>query len=98
MGIIAVIGFLFLSFLFFLAKKAWCSEPSRKISSVDDRVTEVNVAEENPYDMNLDLVRRNTAEKENAYDTSLGLVRNKEEVNSFYNTSFDNSDEKVTSM
>ncbi|XP_063747296.1 PDZK1-interacting protein 1 isoform X2 [Eleginops maclovinus] len=32
-GIIAVCGFLFLSFVVFLVKKAWCEEPSRSEES-----------------------------------------------------------------
>ncbi|XP_074523718.1 PDZK1-interacting protein 1 [Halichoeres trimaculatus] len=56
MGIIAVAGFLFLTFVFFLAKKAWCDNPSSRTSTTEERVTDVVMAEENAYETTLDLV------------------------------------------
>lgn len=77
-GIIAVVGFLFLSFVVFLMKKAWCDEPSRNKGSV--RVNSTVMTEENPY------------------ETSLDPIRSKGDMNVYENQTFENSDEKVTSM
>ncbi|KAK5869244.1 hypothetical protein PBY51_023978 [Eleginops maclovinus] len=66
-GIIAVCGFLFLSFVVFLVKKAWCEEPSRKkttVKSVRENVYEMT--EENTYETSLNMVR--SKEDKNAYD------------------------------
>ncbi|XP_020512917.1 PDZK1-interacting protein 1 [Labrus bergylta] len=96
-GIIALVGFLFLTFVVFLMKKAWCDESGRKKSSAEA------VTEENSYETSLDLVRRKTemrqeeSETENIYEITLDLVRN-DDRNAFNNHAFENTEEKVTSM
>ncbi|KAM7011932.1 PDZK1-interacting protein 1 [Tautogolabrus adspersus] len=101
-GIIALVGFLFLTFVVFLVKKAWCGESGRRKSSAE-AVTENDLVmtEENVYETSLDLVRRKTEEEsetENTYDITLDLVRNKDDMNAFNNHAFENTEDKVTSM
>ncbi|XP_038555353.1 proximal tubules-expressed gene protein-like [Micropterus salmoides] len=87
-GIIAVSIFLFLSFVVFLVKKAWCEEPSRrKVSVVSDKDNDYAMTIENAYETN-----------ENAYETSLDMVRSKENTNAYNNLVIDSTDDKVTSM
>ncbi|KAI9542558.1 hypothetical protein NQZ68_019242 [Dissostichus eleginoides] len=56
-GIMALCGFLFLSFVVFLVKKAWCEEPRKK--------TTVKSVRENAYETSLDMVR--SKDDRNAY-------------------------------
>ncbi|XP_045898994.1 PDZK1-interacting protein 1 isoform X2 [Micropterus dolomieu] len=87
-GIIAVSIFLFLSFVVFLVKKAWCEEPSRrKVSVVSDKDNDYAMTIENAYETN-----------GNAYETSLDMVRSKENTNAYNNLVIDSTDDKVTSM
>ncbi|XP_042272992.1 PDZK1-interacting protein 1 [Thunnus maccoyii] len=66
-GIIAVAGFLFLSFVGLLVKKAWCEEPRRREGDVelvnDNEFTMTNSV---TYDTNLDVVR--SKENMNVYE------------------------------
>ncbi|CAJ1059602.1 PDZK1-interacting protein 1 isoform X3 [Xyrichtys novacula] len=101
-GLIAVAGFLFLTFVVVLVKKAWCDKPDRRESSAEGaRGNDTVMTEENSYETTLDLSRRNASkdsERDQTYETTLDLVRNKDEVNAHYNQGFDISEEKVTSM
>ncbi|XP_044216743.1 PDZK1-interacting protein 1 [Thunnus albacares] len=66
-GIIAVAGFLFLSFVGLLVKKAWCEEPRRRegdVELVNDN--EFTMTDSVTYDTNLDVVR--SKESMNAYE------------------------------
>ncbi|KAM9358185.1 PDZK1-interacting protein 1 [Symphorus nematophorus] len=65
-GIIAVSAFLFLAFVSFLVKKAWCEEPSRKTPGESVRENESMVTDRNTYETTLDMVR--SKENANAYD------------------------------
>ncbi|XP_034385786.1 PDZK1-interacting protein 1 [Cyclopterus lumpus] len=65
-GIIAVAGFLFLTFVGLLVKKAWCEEPSRKKTTME--LVEGNkFVNENTYENNLDMVR--SKDDMNVYDS-----------------------------
>ncbi|XP_060890062.1 PDZK1-interacting protein 1 [Labrus mixtus] len=100
-GIIALVGFLFLTFVVFLMKKAWCDESGRKKSSAEAVTGNDFVSTEEST--SLDLVRRKTemrqeeSETENIYEITLDLVRN-DDRNAFNNHAFENTEEKVTSM
>ncbi|XP_068563271.1 PDZK1-interacting protein 1 [Cebidichthys violaceus] len=65
-GLIAVAGFLFLTFVGVLVKKAWCEEPSRKKTS-EELVGENDFVNESTYDTSLDMIR--SKEDMNTYDT-----------------------------
>ncbi|KAK2835074.1 hypothetical protein Q5P01_015558 [Channa striata] len=81
-GIIAVTGFLFLTFVGFLVKKAWCEESSRsRGGKIEDSGT------------NTDFVISNG----NPYETGLDMVRSKED-NDAYDVVSDNLVDKVTAM
>ncbi|KAM4547908.1 PDZK1-interacting protein 1 [Odontesthes bonariensis] len=103
-GIIAVSGFLLLTFVAFLVKKVWCEEPDRRRSSVES-VRENEYVDRNPYDTRLDVMRKRESEesdKEKAdgdtYETSLEALRSKDNRNAYTNLVIDSSDDKVTSM
>ncbi|KAL7396664.1 hypothetical protein ABVT39_009600 [Epinephelus coioides] len=75
-GIIAVVAFLFLTFVGFLVKKAWCEESSRRKTTVESvGENEVVMTNGNTYETSLDMVR--SKEDLNAYDN---LVINDTEV------------------
>ncbi|XP_039667434.1 macrophage mannose receptor 1-like [Perca fluviatilis] len=63
-GLIAVAGFLFLIFVVFLMKKAWCEEPITKKSAVES-VRQDDV-DGNVYETSLDMVR--SKDDENVYE------------------------------
>ncbi|XP_034054418.1 PDZK1-interacting protein 1 [Gymnodraco acuticeps] len=65
-GIMALCGFLFLSFVGFLVKKAWCEEPRKKSTVKSVRENDYVMTEENAYETSLDIVR--SKEDRNAYD------------------------------
>ncbi|XP_059197123.1 PDZK1-interacting protein 1 [Centropristis striata] len=70
-GIIAVVGFLFLSFVGLLVKKAWCEEPSRRKSVESVRENDVIMMNGDTYDTSLDMVRSKDEQKraeQNVYD------------------------------
>uniref|UniRef100_A0A3Q3FH55 Uncharacterized protein n=1 Tax=Labrus bergylta TaxID=56723 RepID=A0A3Q3FH55_9LABR len=61
-GIIALVGFLFLTFVVFLMKKAWCDESGRSSHELftclcRKKSSAEAVTEENSYETSLDLVR-----------------------------------------
>ncbi|XP_069376117.1 PDZK1-interacting protein 1 [Paralichthys olivaceus] len=60
-GIIAVVGFLFLAFVSLLVKKSWCEESNRGAESERDS----ELANGNTYDTSLDVVRSKDV---NVYD------------------------------
>ncbi|XP_070688801.1 PDZK1-interacting protein 1 [Pempheris klunzingeri] len=100
-GIIAVVGFLFLTFVGFLVKKAWCEEPSRRKETV--RENDFIETNDNNYETSLDLdqVRRKRTEsvrEDNTYETHLDLVRSKEHENAYDNLVTDVPEEKATAM
>ncbi|XP_029284675.1 PDZK1-interacting protein 1 isoform X2 [Cottoperca gobio] len=65
-GIIAVSGFLFLSFVGFLVKKAWCEKHNRIKTTVESvRENDYVITDENTYETSLDMVSK---EDMNAYD------------------------------
>ncbi|MEQ2316706.1 hypothetical protein AMECASPLE_035343 [Ameca splendens] len=59
-GIIAVSGFLLLTFVGFLVKKVWCEESSGRNASMES-VRDNEYVESNPYVGNLDNIRWRTA-------------------------------------
>ncbi|XP_022614848.1 PDZK1-interacting protein 1-like [Seriola dumerili] len=66
-GIIAVAAFLFLTFVSFLVKKAWCEESSRAATSVEsERENDFVMTNGNTYETTLDMVR--SKEDMNAYE------------------------------
>ncbi|KAK5930106.1 hypothetical protein CgunFtcFv8_026370 [Champsocephalus gunnari] len=65
-GVMALCGFLFLSFVGFLVKKAWCEEPRKKSTVKSLRENDYVMTEENAYETSLDIVR--SKEDRNAYD------------------------------
>ncbi|KAG7217547.1 hypothetical protein INR49_021383 [Caranx melampygus] len=66
-GLIAVAGFLFLTFAGFLVKKAWCERSSRGEASVESqRENEFAMTNGNAYETRLEMVR--SKEATNAYD------------------------------
>ncbi|KAM4575529.1 PDZK1-interacting protein 1, partial [Fundulus diaphanus] len=85
-GIIAVCGFLLLTFIGFLVKKVWCEKSSDSVGR-DPRMESVRENEyedTNPYDRNLDNLRRdprmesvreNEYEDTNPYDRNLDNLR-----------------------
>ncbi|XP_071342722.1 PDZK1-interacting protein 1 [Trachinotus anak] len=66
-GIIAVVGFLFLTFVVFLVKKAWFEKPSRGVTSLDSEMNEFSMTNDNTYETTLSIVR--SKEAMNTYDT-----------------------------
>ncbi|XP_056271068.1 PDZK1-interacting protein 1 [Pseudoliparis swirei] len=88
-GILAVTGFLFLTFVGFLVKKAWCEEPSRKKTTME--LVGVNeFVNKNTSENSLDMARKKTTMEsveedeyvnENNYDTSLEMRRDNMNVN-----------------
>ncbi|XP_034564259.1 PDZK1-interacting protein 1 isoform X2 [Notolabrus celidotus] len=102
-GLIAVVGFLFLTFVLFLVNRAWCDKSDRSTSA--EAVIENDImTEENTYETSMDLVRRKSGESEtgNTYQTTLDLVRRKSgesETGNTYQTTLDlvrNKDEVNT--
>ncbi|XP_033996814.1 PDZK1-interacting protein 1 isoform X1 [Trematomus bernacchii] len=92
-GIMALCGFLFLSFVGILVKKAWCEEPRseksfRSLVELTRKKSTVKSVRENDYVMT----------EENAYETSLDMVRSKEERNAYDNVVMDSTDDKLTAM
>uniref|UniRef100_A0A4W6DQ80 PDZK1 interacting protein 1 n=1 Tax=Lates calcarifer TaxID=8187 RepID=A0A4W6DQ80_LATCA len=81
-GLIAVSGFLFLTFVGFLVKKAWCEESSRGMTIVESTVRENEFAMTNG----------------NTYETTLDMVRSTEDTNAYENLAIDGTDDKVTAM
>ncbi|XP_070816882.1 PDZK1-interacting protein 1, partial [Chaetodon trifascialis] len=81
-GIIAVSIFLFLAFVSFLVKKAWCDKPSRRRSP----------AEEPGRDNELVMTNGNT------YSTTLDVVRSKDDINAYDNLVIESTDDRVTPM
>lgn len=66
-GLIAVTGFLFLTFVAFLVKKAWCRETDRVRTSADTaRENDYVITNGNTYDTTVDMVR--SKDDMNAYD------------------------------
>ncbi|XP_040896946.1 PDZK1-interacting protein 1 [Toxotes jaculatrix] len=65
-GIIAVAGFLFLTFVGFLVKKAWCEESRGRTSVESGRENELVMTNSTIYETTLDMVR--SKEDMNAYD------------------------------
>ncbi|XP_026178911.1 PDZK1-interacting protein 1 isoform X2 [Mastacembelus armatus] len=66
-GIIAVVAFLFLTFVSFLVKKAWCDESSGGRSAAKaEGVNECATSNENSYEISLDMVR--SKDNGNVYD------------------------------
>ncbi|XP_041862766.1 PDZK1-interacting protein 1 isoform X4 [Melanotaenia boesemani] len=80
-GIIAVSGFLLLTFIGFLVKKVWCEESRRKNGVESVKGNDYVMSE--PYDTRLDAIRNQMSvetEKENEYETNLGALRNRVSV------------------
>ncbi|TNN65765.1 Proximal tubules-expressed gene protein [Liparis tanakae] len=71
-GILAVTGFLFLTFVAFLVKKAWCEEPSRKKTTMES-VEEKDYVNKNTYDTSLEMRRDNM----NVYDSVIDVTVDK---------------------
>ncbi|XP_035863542.1 PDZK1-interacting protein 1 isoform X2 [Sander lucioperca] len=63
-GLIAVTGFLFLTFVVLLVQKAWCEEPITRKSAVES--VRRDDVDGNAYETSLDMVR--SKEDENAYE------------------------------
>lgn len=99
-GMIAVSGFLFLSFVVLLVKKAWCEDPNRGRNSAES-VRENEFVMSDTFETDLGVNRRNDIkpeqENEPYYATSRNL-RSKDDVNAYDNLVIDISEEKVTSM
>ncbi|XP_072294876.1 proximal tubules-expressed gene protein-like [Eucyclogobius newberryi] len=72
-GIIAVVGFLFLTFLIFIIKRAWCEKPKRDIMDLES-------TKENEYVTQnaSEFLRRNSGELKTY--TNLGLERHEDRV------------------
>ncbi|XP_076583289.1 PDZK1-interacting protein 1 [Chaetodon auriga] len=81
-GIIAVSIFLFLAFVSFLVKKAWCEGPSRRRSTVEEP------------ERDHELVMTNG----NPYSTTLDVVRSKDDINAYNNLVIESTDDRVTPM
>ncbi|XP_077964137.1 uncharacterized protein LOC120823711 isoform X2 [Gasterosteus aculeatus] len=98
-GIIAVSGFLFLAFVGFLVKKAWCEEPRREEVTVE-LVGEDEFVNKNIYESSPGTVRVKTVvgETENTYESTLDMVRSKDDMNAYDNLVMDGTEDKVTSM
>ncbi|XP_068447287.1 PDZK1-interacting protein 1 isoform X2 [Clinocottus analis] len=105
-GIIAVAGFLFLTFVTLLVKKAWCEEPSRKKTTMEF-VGRDDYVNNNPYENNLDMVREKTTKElpevkeyvnENTNHLRLDMVRSKDNMNAYDNLVLDGTEDKVTAM
>ncbi|KAL6108564.1 uncharacterized protein ACO6RY_19066 [Pungitius sinensis] len=101
-GIIAVSGFLFLAFVGFMVKKAWCEEPRRKKVTME-LVRENEFVNKNIYESSPGRVRVNTVvevvgETENTYESTLDMVRSKDDRNAYDNLVIDDTEDKVTSM
>ncbi|XP_037324478.2 PDZK1-interacting protein 1 isoform X2 [Pungitius pungitius] len=101
-GIIAVSGFLFLAFVGFVVKKAWCEEPRRKKVTME-LVRENESVNKNIYESSPGMVRVNTVvevvgETENTYESTLDMVRSKDNRNAYDNLVIDDTEDKVTSM
>ncbi|XP_042369814.1 small integral membrane protein 24-like, partial [Plectropomus leopardus] len=80
-GIIAVVAFLFLTFVALLVKKSWCDESRRKSSVESVREDELVMTNENTYETTLDTVRKKSSMEsvremtnENTYETTLDMV------------------------
>ncbi|XP_008336089.1 PDZK1-interacting protein 1 [Cynoglossus semilaevis] len=65
-GLIAVAGFLFLSVVGLLVKKAWCEEPKRVSSSLGSERENAPVVTNNICDTSLNMVR--SKEDQNAFN------------------------------
>ncbi|XP_031179953.1 PDZK1-interacting protein 1 isoform X1 [Sander lucioperca] len=102
-GLIAVTGFLFLTFVVLLVQKAWCEEPITRKSAVES--VRRDDVDGNAYETSLDMVRRKSAVESvrrddvdgNAYEV-LDMVRSKEDENAYENLAMDGPEDKVTSM
>lgn len=99
-GIIAVCGFLFLSFVALLVKKAWCEDPNRRRSSAV-AVQENDFVMSNTIKTDLDVNRRSDMKLEQEDVSPYAMSRNfrsKDDVNAYDNPVIDISEERVTSM
>ncbi|XP_027146410.1 PDZK1-interacting protein 1 isoform X2 [Larimichthys crocea] len=89
-GIIAVSAFLFVVFVTFLVKKAWCEDPDRPRKKVEasERQNDVAMTTRNTYATSLDMDRRKSSVTSdgNTYETTLDMVRRKSSVTSDGNT------------
>ncbi|XP_037324476.2 PDZK1-interacting protein 1 isoform X1 [Pungitius pungitius] len=102
-GIIAVSGFLFLAFVGFVVKKAWCEEPRSRKKVTMELVRENESVNKNIYESSPGMVRVNTVvevvgETENTYESTLDMVRSKDNRNAYDNLVIDDTEDKVTSM
>ncbi|XP_047230985.1 PDZK1-interacting protein 1 isoform X1 [Girardinichthys multiradiatus] len=97
-GIIAVSGFLLLTFVGFLVKKFWCEESNGRNASMES-VRDNEYVESNPYVGNLDNIRPSTGmEKENNYETRLDILRSRDGSNIYESCIPDSSQDKSTAM
>ncbi|XP_017159921.1 PDZK1-interacting protein 1 [Poecilia reticulata] len=91
-GIVAVCGFLILTFIAALVKKVWCESSSR------NSLVDATFAETNPYETHLDGLRpRSSLESEKGkYETRLDLARSRDGSNVYDNVIA--AEEKSTAM
>ncbi|KAM8874856.1 PDZK1-interacting protein 1 isoform 2-T2 [Spinachia spinachia] len=101
-GIIAVSGFLFLAFVGFLVKKAWCEKPRRRKVSVElfgeNEFVNKITSERSPGMGTMMPVVEVLGETENTYESTLDMVRSKDNMNAYDNLVVDGSEDNVTSM
>ncbi|XP_028258997.1 small integral membrane protein 24 [Parambassis ranga] len=95
-GLIAVSGFLFLAFVSFLVKKAWCEQSSRRRSSVEVAVSTTN-------QMDLDPIRRKNSKESardmsNTYETSVDVLWSKDNMSAYSNLAADTAEDRATAM
>ncbi|KAG7514431.1 hypothetical protein JOB18_033666 [Solea senegalensis] len=84
-GLLALAGFLFLTFVAFLVKAAWCGDTNKLRTSVESATdNDYVINDTNTYDTTLDEVR---SKDRSAYDTTLDAVRSKDR--SAYDTTLD---------
>ncbi|XP_070765739.1 PDZK1-interacting protein 1 [Enoplosus armatus] len=96
-GIIAVSAFLFLCFVCFLVKKAWCEGPSRRKATVES-LRENDFVMTNNDDGTFENNAGTYKNGDGTYETTLDMVRSKEDMNAYDNLVIDSTEDKVTSM
>ncbi|KAG7514434.1 hypothetical protein JOB18_033666 [Solea senegalensis] len=101
-GLLALAGFLFLTFVAFLVKAAWCGDTNKLRTSVESATdNDYVINDTNTYDTTLDEVR---SKDRSAYDTTLDAVRyahhlTRDDRNAYDNLGIDDDTyERVTSM
>ncbi|XP_023809845.1 proximal tubules-expressed gene protein isoform X4 [Oryzias latipes] len=95
-GIIAVSGFLLLTFIAFVVKKVWCEKSSRRRNSRDSETAPAV----NHYDMSLRGVRRKSSTDENTYEACEASTdeRRRDDHGEYENVKSKGHKDKATAM